>query len=85
MARATGFCSVALCIFSIIAAVFAPSKPYRVTDFQVTPGLWIHSLELASCHPSGAKNLVVAPRFLENLYTPDCDYYCRNCRDEGMW
>jgi len=28
------------------------------------------SMETASCHPSGAKNLKVALRFLGNLYTP---------------
>ena len=27
-------------------------------------------MELASCHPSGAQNFEVAPRFLENLLTP---------------
>ena len=27
-------------------------------------------MELASCHPSGAENFEVAPRFLENLCTP---------------
>jgi hypothetical protein len=28
-------------------------------------------MELASCYPSGAKNVDVAPTFLENLETPD--------------
>jgi hypothetical protein len=28
-------------------------------------------MELASCHPSGARNFQVAPRFLENSWTAD--------------
>lgn len=81
----TEFCRVAPFIFSIIAAVFAPSRPYWVTDLQVSLGLWVRSLELARCYPSGAKNLGVAPRFLENLYTPDYDYYYKICRDGGIY
>ena len=30
------------------------------------------SKELASCHPSGAQNFEVAPRFLVNLLTGAC-------------
>ena len=29
-------------------------------------------MELAACHPSGAQNFEVAPRFLENLLTRSC-------------
>jgi len=32
--------------------------------------LWALSVKPAPCHPSGAYNLEVAPRFLENLCTP---------------
>lgn len=33
-----------------------------------TPEFWVLVMELASCQPSGAKNLEMV-KFLENLYT----------------
>jgi len=33
--------------------------------------LWVLSIAVASCHPSGIQNFNVAPRFLENLCTCD--------------
>jgi hypothetical protein len=36
--------------------------------------MWAVSLEVVSCHPSGAQNLKVPPKFLENLWTPE--YKC---------
>jgi hypothetical protein len=35
------------------------------------PEFWILSMELVSCHPSGTWSLVVAHRYLENLWTPE--------------
>ena len=32
--------------------------------------MWVLRVELASCHPSGTYNFEVAPRYLENLFTP---------------
>ena len=40
---------------------------------------WILSMELALCHPSGAKNLVVALRFLDNL----CPPAVHSCQKDG--
>jgi len=56
-------------IFSkVIAILFVTHKnvhrPMRFTELRV-PGT-----ELASCHPSDAKNLKIVPRFLENSWTP---------------
>lgn len=36
--------------------------------------MWVFSMELASCHPSGAQNFKMAPRFLENLCIPAVSY-----------
>ena len=37
----------------------------------LTPEFWILSMELVSCHSSGTWSLVVAHRYLENLWTPE--------------
>jgi len=39
------------------------------TEPRVTPELWVLSMKLATCHPSGTWNLEVAPRFLGSLWT----------------
>ena len=44
----------------------------RATKFcKMAPNvcLWVRSVELASCRPSGVSNFELAPRFLENLCT----------------
>lgn len=37
--------------------------------------LWVLSMGLGSCHPSAAYNFEVAPRFVENVYTADLNFY----------
>ena len=36
--------------------------------------MWVLSMELASCRPSGAENFKVASRFLENLCPTALDH-----------
>ena len=59
--------------------VFLPGVPIsRATKCcALQPGiyLWGLSMELALCHrPSGAQSFEVAPRFLENFWTPNLAY-----------
>jgi hypothetical protein len=43
-------------------------SPWRLNCFHGRIAhLWVLSKELAPCHPSGAQNFEVAPRFFKNL------------------
>ena len=50
-------------------------SPRRLNFVRSPHYLWVPSTELASCLPSGAQNLEVAPRFLKNLFTHYYYYY----------
>ena len=39
------------------------------SEAQITPELWVLSIERTSSHPSGACNLEMDPRVLDNFWT----------------
>jgi hypothetical protein len=59
------FFTLKMCIGS-----HAPRRTRQKVAFEGESRAVGLSMETASCHPSGAKNLKLAPRFLGNLCTP---------------
>jgi hypothetical protein len=94
IAHGTKFCTVVLDNFTIIAVSALAYKMFHqftCSDQKVPDNSEVHRscqrcvflMELTSCYCSGTKNLEVAPRSLENLWTPSVSERhrptCHNC------
>lgn len=78
-AWATKFCTAAPNIISIIIAVLSPYIQKMCISWVPANGdvhrsleLWVLHMETALCHHCGTQNMELDPRFLENLWTPEC-------------
>jgi hypothetical protein len=58
-------------IYNRALQILDTRSPRQLILFGGFQYLWVLSIALASCHPSGIHNFNIAPRFLEYLCTPD--------------
>jgi hypothetical protein len=57
-------------VFNLLNLSNRNSYRHSLVFFFVRPCMWVVTVELASCHPSGGWNFEVVPRFLK---TPSSD------------
>lgn len=58
-------------IYNRGSQILGTRSPRQLILFGGFQYLWVLSIALASCHPSGIQNFNVAPRFLESMCIPD--------------